>query len=907
MSKLSFRARALDASKPMPIFMAEEVPDLPEYSAINRAVPQMPSGMEKEEESEHHLQRAICAGLIIPTPEVQNMADSEIYERMYPSNYKAPRQLIHVQPFSMEQDIPDYDMDSEDEQWIKAQSKKLELTPLKFEEMLDRLEKSSGQTVINVQEAKSLLKEDDDLAIAVYDYWLEKRLKTKWPLIPTVKTELRAGAAANNPYLAFRRRTEKMQTRKNRKNDETSYEKMLKLRRDLSRAVTLLEMVKRREKTKRELLHLTVEVYEKRYQAGDFSGQLLADVSALKSYQHPRPAFAPIFPNQYSISSWTNKVPIKDEVVTRKEKRPYKRRKPKAGTSVCGSTTGAGSRGGLDVYLGAQGSSEEETSSTGMRTSSPVQPAPEAEEEDEGPYAFRRNPACNYHAPLPGDFGNWPWCSKEEGGAGDHRYRFCLTSVSRPKRQCIGFARRRIGRGGRIILDRESTELDDIWRSLDFTVQDSSQCNVASSSTTNNNNNEILNEMKTELHFRPKMSPKQEKEDSDVDDTLNDDVADQSLLARRGPVTLQVQSEAPGSDTCTFSTLMELDLDRLDSDDLFPTLGSLSTLNQDYMEDSSCLVGKSNEPLPVPDQKMDWDLENGVVSDIVSPSKKRLGVTELLSRPVSSDSSTLSSLLTRKGDKDGLKSEKQRTGVCFVKDGSELNGPSQDVTICGKNGDIRSCSPTQVGCSAFFMCDSNNGGLPQSNGESSPRKSASVTRLNPPPPYPSTSLTQCLTGNGSWNHIDVGSKNSGPVVVVNHSDGLSSRVQRPTGTSTSTPTVILSNGPLPSATSAECLRSLSGIRTSASNDLNRKIALVQRAATATPPLPSVVTVPPLQPSCSTSGSPATVIRQVNVLPGTQNNSPNRENSIPSEEKPEDVCADTNQLMRKTNSLPMEVT
>lgn len=35
----------------MPIYLAEELPDLPEYSAINRAVPQMPSGMEKEEES----------------------------------------------------------------------------------------------------------------------------------------------------------------------------------------------------------------------------------------------------------------------------------------------------------------------------------------------------------------------------------------------------------------------------------------------------------------------------------------------------------------------------------------------------------------------------------------------------------------------------------------------------------------------------------------------------------------------------------------------------------------------------------------------------------------------------------------------------------------------------------------
>lgn len=49
---------------------------------------------------------------------------------------------------------------------------------LQFEEMMDRLEKGSGQTVVTLQGAKSLLKEDDDLIIAVYDYWLNKRLKT---------------------------------------------------------------------------------------------------------------------------------------------------------------------------------------------------------------------------------------------------------------------------------------------------------------------------------------------------------------------------------------------------------------------------------------------------------------------------------------------------------------------------------------------------------------------------------------------------------------------------------------------------------------------------------------------------------------------------------------------------------
>lgn len=78
----------------------------------------------------------------------------------------------------MEQDIPDYDMDSADEMWVNQQMKRLDLTPLKFEHMMDRLEKSSEQTVVLLNEAKALLKQDDEVSIAVYDYWLNKRLKT---------------------------------------------------------------------------------------------------------------------------------------------------------------------------------------------------------------------------------------------------------------------------------------------------------------------------------------------------------------------------------------------------------------------------------------------------------------------------------------------------------------------------------------------------------------------------------------------------------------------------------------------------------------------------------------------------------------------------------------------------------
>ena len=71
---------------------------------------------------------------------------------------QAPRQLIHIHPFSAEQDIPDYDLDSEDEVWLSQQAARGELLPLhppQFEQMMDRLEKSSGLKAVTLQEAKA--------------------------------------------------------------------------------------------------------------------------------------------------------------------------------------------------------------------------------------------------------------------------------------------------------------------------------------------------------------------------------------------------------------------------------------------------------------------------------------------------------------------------------------------------------------------------------------------------------------------------------------------------------------------------------------------------------------------------------------------------------------------------------
>jgi hypothetical protein len=49
----------------LPIYNAEELPEPTELNAINRSVPAMPTGMEKEEESEKHLQDILVRPFLI--------------------------------------------------------------------------------------------------------------------------------------------------------------------------------------------------------------------------------------------------------------------------------------------------------------------------------------------------------------------------------------------------------------------------------------------------------------------------------------------------------------------------------------------------------------------------------------------------------------------------------------------------------------------------------------------------------------------------------------------------------------------------------------------------------------------------------------------------------------------------
>lgn len=442
-NKPTFRARQLDVSKPLPIYMSDDLPDLHECTELKRAVPQMPSGMEKEEESEHHLQRAMVAGSVIPTPEVTRLIADDLkwHDKTYPPNCYPPKQLIHITPFTMEQDVPEYDYDSEDLDWLNTTGKSNSITADKLEEFVDKWEKQSNYNIIDLAEAKSLTKEDEDTVLLIYDYWLRKRVRIGHTLSPAVRTEPIAGAPPNDSYVAFRKRRDKIQTRKNRKNDEASYEKMLKLRRNIARAVELMGMIQQREIFKKQLVQLALDTYKKRVEMRDFSGHYYKDVELVKTVRH---AFTPISTNHYMSTMWKQGDMKKNSANAKyqdakREKRHYRKRKHKS-------------------YDIGHLSSDEEMYSPPHKVQNT--------DDSGGKWSFRRNKHCSYLAPI-----NSP-------EPVDPTFGFQPVYIQKNRvHKSLGLCRPRYGRGGRVILDRYTND-DDRWASLDYNIIEQKQYEI---------------------------------------------------------------------------------------------------------------------------------------------------------------------------------------------------------------------------------------------------------------------------------------------------------------------------------------------------------------------------------------------------------------------------------------------
>jgi enhancer of polycomb-like protein len=201
--QLSFRAKKLDFSKPLPVYHCDELTEFGEYAQVSRTMPTIATGVEKEEEEEHHLQAAISASnvpgkttpLYIPTPDASK--EVENYDKLYRNDFKMPKGMIRETEILGHILLVNYDMDEDDEMTLRNYNTKStrNLTEEQFELFIDQLEKltraKGDHELATLQDIEGVLKSGGlyaDAGQTLYTYWCEKKKKLKGGnIVPTIR------------------------------------------------------------------------------------------------------------------------------------------------------------------------------------------------------------------------------------------------------------------------------------------------------------------------------------------------------------------------------------------------------------------------------------------------------------------------------------------------------------------------------------------------------------------------------------------------------------------------------------------------------------------------------------------------------------------------------------------------
>jgi enhancer of polycomb-like protein len=98
----------------------------------------------------------------------------------------------------------------------------------------------------------------------IYEHWKKERLEHQnHPLMPSLRFEKNADTDDGDPYVCFRRR-EVRQARKTRGRDAQITEKLKRLRQELEHARQLLDVTKQRETARKEQLRLDRQIFDHR-------------------------------------------------------------------------------------------------------------------------------------------------------------------------------------------------------------------------------------------------------------------------------------------------------------------------------------------------------------------------------------------------------------------------------------------------------------------------------------------------------------------------------------------------------------------------------------------------------------------------------------------------------------------
>lgn len=263
-------------------------------------MPTMASGMEAEEETEHHLQRAIATETLssgrrlIPTPEAKDVDYfKSFYKPLTPEMIKKWKRGLVSQEISLiDEKPPDYNLDSEDEAF--RQTLVPSISEIELEKVLEKLEeteKSRGPLPPFCKEwnwGKGVIDEGPHNE-AIHKYWVKKRTRLERPIKYHLLREKPIDCnGINESYVCFRRRLDKIQTRRNKQRDQSSYIRMVKLRRDLVKLLTMCKLMKNREDEKSEILDSDFKMIEARLQSEDYKNEVFKKLEYQKNKEQKR-------------------------------------------------------------------------------------------------------------------------------------------------------------------------------------------------------------------------------------------------------------------------------------------------------------------------------------------------------------------------------------------------------------------------------------------------------------------------------------------------------------------------------------------------------------------------------------------------------------------------------------------
>ncbi|KAI9353642.1 enhancer of polycomb-like-domain-containing protein [Obelidium mucronatum] len=311
---MALRSRKLDYKRKFQVFRWNECLDIDDTALLGRGVPNIKTGVDKEEEDEHHLRAALDANqagvvkqsVVIPVPDASaKFAD---YEKYYSPTYVISKNLVKFAAQMDDYVGSSYCLDEVDDEFLNAWKLDMEkkanstetavvkegeeaevlLDEDAFEHCMDLLERFGNERLISdlptmddaitffVQNEPSLSYPPATFE-RVFNHWIHRRYNTPRiqvtnmnpgrPIAPPLRVDdftANPKQDDSDPYICFRKRDLRPARKHTKRVDMASLDKLKKLHQDLIQVRNMLDHVSAREETRRELLAMDTAFFEKR-------------------------------------------------------------------------------------------------------------------------------------------------------------------------------------------------------------------------------------------------------------------------------------------------------------------------------------------------------------------------------------------------------------------------------------------------------------------------------------------------------------------------------------------------------------------------------------------------------------------------------------------------------------------